>query len=52
MKVEFKAGFLTLFTKGYFGIITAGGSSFSGHLASLGLNGMGAIKAALKKVKG
>ena len=52
VKVEFKAGFLTLFTKGYLGIVTAGGSSFSTFLASRGLNGMGAIKAALKKMKG
>ena len=51
VSVKFKAGFLTLFSKGYLGILTAGGSQFASFLASKGLNGMGAIKEALKKMK-
>ncbi|MCM2323328.1 MAG: hypothetical protein NDJ90_08715 [Oligoflexia bacterium] len=49
VSIRFKAGFLTLFTQGYFGVVTAGGAHFASYLASKGLNGMGAIKAALKK---
>ena len=48
--LKFKAGFLTLFSKGYFGVIGSGGSAFASYLASRGLNGMGAIKAAFKKM--
>lgn len=51
VSIRFKAGFLTLFSKGYLGVLTAGGAQFASYLASRGLNGMGAIKAALKKVK-
>lgn len=51
VSVQFKAGFLSLFSKGYFGILTAGGGEFASFLASKGLNGMGAIKEALKKMK-
>lgn len=50
--VKFKAGFFTLFSKGYFGVLSAGGSGFAGFLASCGLNGMGAIKSVLKKARG
>lgn len=51
IQIRIKAGFLTLFSKGYFGVITAGGGAFAAFLASRGLNGLGAIKAALKKAK-
>jgi hypothetical protein len=51
VSVKFHAGFLTLFNKGYFGVLTAGGSQFAAFLAARGLNGMGAIKAALGKMK-
>ena len=51
VSVKFKAGFLSLFSKGYFGVLTAGGGQFASFLASKGLNGMGAIKDALKKMK-
>lgn len=51
VSIQFKAGFFSLFQKGYFGVITAGGSQFASYLASRGLSGMGAIKAALKKIK-
>ena len=51
VSIKFKVGFLKLFSKGYFGVITAGGSQFASYLASRGLNGMSAIKTALKKIK-
>ena len=47
--VQFRAGFLTLFSKGYLGIISTGGSVFAAFMASQRLNGIGAIKAALKR---
>jgi hypothetical protein len=50
VSLQLKAGFLSLFSKGYFGIVTSGGSAFASFLASRGLNGMGAIKAAIKKL--
>ena len=49
--VKFRAGFLSLFAKGYLGVVAAGGGAFASYLASRGLSGMGAIKAALKKLK-
>ncbi|MCM2279330.1 MAG: hypothetical protein NDJ89_14740 [Oligoflexia bacterium] len=49
VSIHFKAGFFTLFTQGYLGVVTAGGGHFATYLASKGLSGMGAIKAALKK---
>lgn len=51
VSVKFKAGFLSLFAKGYFGIVTAGGSQLASFLASKGLNGINGIKDALKKMK-
>ena len=48
---QFKVGFLSLFTKGYFGVLTSGGASFASFLASQGLNGIEGIKAILKKKK-
>lgn len=52
VSLKLKAGFLTLWNKGYFGVITAGGATFAAFLASKGLNGIGAIKDALKKARG
>jgi hypothetical protein len=52
VKLSLKAGFLTLFSKGYLGVVTAGGASFASFLASRGLNGIGGIKSALKNLKG
>lgn len=49
--VQFKAGFLTLFSQGYLGVLATGGAQFASYLASKGLGGMGAIKAALKKLR-
>src|SRR6185437_4849778 len=49
-KMNIEAGFLSLFSRGYFGILKVGGSAFASHLASHGLSGMGAIKTALKKL--
>jgi hypothetical protein len=52
-RIGFKlhAGFLTLFTNGYFGVVTAGGGAFASFLASRGLNGINGIKSALKKLR-
>ncbi len=50
--VKFKAGFLKLWSKGYFGVLKSGGSQFAAQLSALGLSGMDAIKAALGKLKG
>ena len=49
MSFQIKAGFLTLFSKGFFGVFTAGGAEFAAFLASRGLNGIGAIKTLLSK---
>jgi hypothetical protein len=51
IKVEFKAGFFTLFARGYLGVVTAGGAGFASYLASNGLNGIAAIKSLLGKTK-
>jgi predicted GNAT superfamily acetyltransferase len=45
LRIQFKAGFLSLFSKGYLGVLTAGGSSMAQYLASKGLNGIGSINA-------
>jgi hypothetical protein len=50
--IQLKAGFLTLFTKGYFGVLATGGTALASFLGSRGLDGMGAIKTAIKKLKG
>lgn len=49
--VQFKAGFFSLFTQGYFGVLTQGGSQFASFLASQGLSGMNAIQSFLGKKK-
>ncbi len=51
MSMQVKAGFLGLFSKGYFGVLAAGGGPLASYLASKGFNGIDAIKAALKKRK-
>ena len=50
--VQLKAGFLSLFSNGYLGVVTSGGLDFANFLASKGLSGMGAIKDVIKKLKG
>ena len=50
VSLQLKAGFFTLLGKGYLGVLTAGGTAFASFLAQHGLNGMGAIKSALKKM--
>ncbi len=52
VKFQFKAGFLTLFTKGYLGVMTTGGAAFSAALAEKGFNSLGAIKKVLQKMRG
>jgi hypothetical protein len=49
VSIQFKAGFFTLFSKGYLGVVTAGGAQFASFLASRGLNGIAAIKSLLGK---
>ena len=49
--IHFKAGFLALFNKGYFGVLKTGGGQFASFLASNGLNGISAIKSVLSKKK-
>jgi hypothetical protein len=50
--VQLKAGFLSLISNGYLGVVTSGGLDFANFLASKGLSGMGAIKDVIKKLKG
>ncbi len=49
--VRLKAGFLTLFNKGYLGVVSAGGAQFAGFLASKGLGGLSAIKDTIAKLR-
>lgn len=49
--IQFKTGFMTLFSNGYLGVLATGGGQFASYLASKGLNGIGAIKAAFNKLK-
>jgi hypothetical protein len=49
MSMQIKTGFMGLFTKGYLGVLAAGGAPLAGYLASKGLGGIDAIKAVLKK---
>lgn len=51
VELRIKSGLMSLLTKGYFGIITAGGTEFASFLASRGFNGLGAIKEAIKRLK-
>src|SRR6185437_8787168 len=51
VSVQFKSGFLALFTRGYFGVLKAGGAQFASFLASQGLNGITALKSFLGKKK-
>lgn len=50
--VKIKTGFFTLFSKGYLGVVTAGGKEFTQFLASRGLSGPAAIKALISKLSG
>lgn len=50
VSIKLHAGFFTLFSKGYLGVVTAGGSAFASFLASRGLGGMSGIKSAIKKM--
>lgn len=49
--VSLRTGFMNLFSKGYFGVIAAGGAHFAAYLASKGLSGMGAIKDTIQKMR-
>ena len=52
VSVKIKTGFFTLFSKGYLGVVTAGGKEFAQHLHTLGLTGPMALKALIKKLSG
>jgi hypothetical protein len=47
VRFKIRAGFLGLWSKGYFGVVAAGGTKFASFLASKGLTGIGALKDAL-----
>ena len=49
VRIQFNAGFLTLLSKGFVGVVTSGGKTFASYLASKGLNGVGAIKSIVSK---
>ncbi len=51
VRLQIKAGFLTLWSRGYFGVLTAGGAELAAFLASRGLGGLDAIRSALKKMR-
>ncbi len=51
IKVKLHAGFLSLMTGGYFGVLTAGGSEVASFLAMKGLASMGKIKDTISKMK-
>lgn len=50
VNVRFTAGFLTLFYKGYLGVLATGGGQVASFLTSKGLNGLSAVKAFIKKM--
>ena len=51
VSVKLRTGFMTLFNKGYFGVLANGGQEFAAFLASKGLGGIGAIKDAIKNLR-
>ncbi len=52
-KIRFRvdAGFLGLWSKGYFSVLKAGGPEVASYLARLGFSGIGAIKEVLKTIR-
>jgi hypothetical protein len=52
-KIRFRvdSGFLTLWSKGYFSVLKAGGPEVASYLARFGFSGLGAIKEVLRKVR-
>lgn len=51
VSVKLHAGFLKLLSKGYFGVLTAGGAGVASFLASRGLGATSGIKNVIKKLK-
>ena len=51
ISIQFKAGFLTLLSKGFIGVLSSGGKVFAHHLTTRGLSGMGALKTLISKFK-
>jgi hypothetical protein len=52
VKFQLKSGFFTLFSTGYLGVLTAGGTSLASFLAGQGLGGIDSLKKAIKNRKG
>lgn len=50
--VKIHAGFLSLLTGGYLGVLTSGGGDVAKFLASRGLGNMGKLKETISKLKG
>lgn len=53
-KIRFRvdSGFLSLWSKGYFSVLKAGGPEVASYMARLGLNSAAQIKVLLKKMRG
>jgi len=53
-KIKFKvhASFLTLWAKGYFSVLKAGGPELASYLARMGFSGIAQMKEFLKKIRG
>lgn len=53
-KIKFKvrASVLSLWLKGYFSVLKAGGPEVASYLAKIGLNGIGQIKEMVQKIRG
>ncbi len=49
--VRLETGFLTLWNRGYLGVMTGGGAAFASFLASKGLNGLDGIKSVIQKLR-
>ena len=47
--MKLQVGFMSLFSKGYLGVLTTGGSEFGSFLASRGQNGLRAVQSLLRK---
>jgi hypothetical protein len=52
VKVQFNAGFLTLFSKGYFGVVAKGGSAILQYLAKHGFGNILKLKRLIAKFRG
>jgi hypothetical protein len=51
LQAKIHVGFIELWRKGWFGVLTLGGGRVASYLASQGLNGIGGIQRALKALR-